>query len=664
MTTFPSSLADVIDASARVVARSSASVELRVTPFRNGLGEGDILLGGAGSDTITGRGDDDIIDGDHALSVRISVRANPDGTGAEIASTDLMEHPALSGSFFAGSTATTTLQQAVFAGKVDPGQLVPVREILGTSNEPMGTTPRVSTVGDCPFAAGSTTTTLPASSVNCDTALYTGEIVDPANIAASYSVTLNGDGSVTVADLASVAAGPPFPKGDGIADTLWNIENLRFCTAIDANKNCSAFVNLPSPGAVAAAAPAVSLSATSLALATTAVRSVSAPQTITVTNSGTAPLIITGTPLSGTNAADFTATGCVGTVAPAATCTISVTFAPLTTTGAKTATLTINSNAPGAAKTVTLTGTAGPDVTAPTVTAQTPAAGATLVGLTAPITATFSEPLNPTFATAANATLRVGATVINAPVSFNAATNVLTLAPTAPLTPDTTYTVRLLGTIRDLAGNRLVAVTWSFTTIGVPKAPTAVTAVRGNAQATVSWTQGSDGGSPITGYVITVRTGATVVRTVTLPGTGPLTSTIITGLTNGTAYNFRVQAVNIFGTGAISAASAPVTPATVPNAPTIGLATQGAAGGALTAVATWAAGTGNGGSAINSWTVTAFDAAGNVVVPTGTAGTNAAGTVQRTFTFSSATPVRFKVIANNALGAGPSSDFSNQVTPR
>ena len=32
-------------------------------------GEGDILLGGAGSDTITGRGADDIIDGDRALSV-------------------------------------------------------------------------------------------------------------------------------------------------------------------------------------------------------------------------------------------------------------------------------------------------------------------------------------------------------------------------------------------------------------------------------------------------------------------------------------------------------------------------------------------------------------------------------------------------------------------
>jgi Ca2+-binding RTX toxin-like protein len=37
--------------------------------------EGDILLGGGGGDTIEGRGADDIIDGDRALHVRISVRA-------------------------------------------------------------------------------------------------------------------------------------------------------------------------------------------------------------------------------------------------------------------------------------------------------------------------------------------------------------------------------------------------------------------------------------------------------------------------------------------------------------------------------------------------------------------------------------------------------------
>ena len=40
-------------------------------------GAGNILLGGAGSDTLEGRGGDDIIDGDRALTVRISVRTDP-----------------------------------------------------------------------------------------------------------------------------------------------------------------------------------------------------------------------------------------------------------------------------------------------------------------------------------------------------------------------------------------------------------------------------------------------------------------------------------------------------------------------------------------------------------------------------------------------------------
>ncbi len=47
-------------------------------PRGNVWAEGDILLGGAGSDSITGRGADDIIDGDRSLQVRISVRAGVD----------------------------------------------------------------------------------------------------------------------------------------------------------------------------------------------------------------------------------------------------------------------------------------------------------------------------------------------------------------------------------------------------------------------------------------------------------------------------------------------------------------------------------------------------------------------------------------------------------
>ena len=40
---------------------------------------------------MMGRGGDDIIDGDAWLNVRISVRANIDGTGPEIASFDSMQ---------------------------------------------------------------------------------------------------------------------------------------------------------------------------------------------------------------------------------------------------------------------------------------------------------------------------------------------------------------------------------------------------------------------------------------------------------------------------------------------------------------------------------------------------------------------------------------------
>jgi Bacterial Ig-like domain len=52
-------------------------------------------------------------------------------------------------------------------------------------------------------------------------------------------------------------------------------------------------------------------------------------------------------------------------------------------------------------------------------------------------------------------------------VAYNATTRVATLNPTVVLLANTTYTVRLIGgasEIRDLAGNPLTDVTWSFTT--------------------------------------------------------------------------------------------------------------------------------------------------------------------------------------------------------
>ncbi len=95
----------------------------------------------------------------------------------------------------------------------------------------------------------------------------------------------------------------------------------------------------------------------------------------------------------------------------------------------------------------------------------------------------------------------------------------------------------------------------------VPGAPTIGTATPGNAQATVTWSApASNGGSAITGYVVTPYIGATAQTATTV---GNVLTTPITGLTNGTTYTFRVAAINSVGTGSQSANSNAVTPTPV-----------------------------------------------------------------------------------------------------
>ncbi len=92
-----------------------------------------------------------------------------------------------------------------------------------------------------------------------------------------------------------------------------------------------------------------------------------------------------------------------------------------------------------------------------------------------------------------------------------------------------------------------------------PTPPTGVQASPATTSARVSWTvPGSDGDSPITGYTITPYIGATAQPTADAPAAA--TSATITGLTDGSAYTFRVQARNIVGSSSPSTASAAVTP--------------------------------------------------------------------------------------------------------
>jgi hypothetical protein len=95
----------------------------------------------------------------------------------------------------------------------------------------------------------------------------------------------------------------------------------------------------------------------------------------------------------------------------------------------------------------------------------------------------------------------------------------------------------------------------------VPPAPTSLTATAGNAQVALSWTAPTVlAQTPITDYVVEFKTAAASTWGIFADGTSTATSATVTGLTNGTAYVFRVAAVNGVGTGSPSAATSSVTP--------------------------------------------------------------------------------------------------------
>ena len=107
------------------------------------------------------------------------------------------------------------------------------------------------------------------------------------------------------------------------------------------------------------AAPAMTLSPASLTFAAQAVATASAAQTITVTNSGNAPLNVTQIVTAGDFNETDTCVGAAGGIAVGAACTVQVTFLP-TATGARTGLLTVYGNVAGGQATAALSGTGAP----------------------------------------------------------------------------------------------------------------------------------------------------------------------------------------------------------------------------------------------------------------------------------------------------------------
>jgi hypothetical protein len=96
----------------------------------------------------------------------------------------------------------------------------------------------------------------------------------------------------------------------------------------------------------------------------------------------------------------------------------------------------------------------------------------------------------------------------------------------------------------------------------VPGVPTNVTAIAGNASATVSWVaSANDGGSPITSYTVSSFTAGVPTGLPASVVGGGQNSAVVFGLTNGVTYTFSVHATNSIGDGPDSLQSAPVTPA-------------------------------------------------------------------------------------------------------
>jgi hypothetical protein len=289
-----------------------------------------------------------------------------------------------------------------------------------------------------------------------------------------------------------------------------------------------------------------------------------------------------------------------------------------------------------------------------------------------------TPPLVPGQPTGVSATAGPGRATVNwtaptsggAPASYKITPYIGTVAQTAttvaaPLTSTiltglkagTSYTFTVTAINEGGSGTESAksnAVTPTATT--APPAPTGVTATAGGASATVKWTAPtSDGGSPITGYkVVPYRLG--IAQTATTVGP-EIAQTVITGLTVGSSYTFKVAAINAIGTGAESASSNSVIPtaATVPGAPTAVGATAKSSG----AVLTWSAPAATGGSPISGYKITPFLGA-TAQTPTLTGSATPTGTVAGLTNGSAYT---FKVAAINAIGTGAESTASAAVTP-
>ena len=198
-----------------------------------------------------------------------------------------------------------------------------------------------------------------------------------------------------------------------------------------------------------------------------------------------------------------------------------------------------------------------------------------------------------------------------------------------------------------------------------PLAPSKPNGVAGHQQVTLSFQVGSNGGAAITDWQYAYKStgGNYGAWTSMTSSSAARTSYTVTGLTKGTAYTFKVRAVNAQGNSDASPESDAVTPVTTapaaPAKPTVALVS----GSNTSVTLSWTA-PNNSGSTITGYKYVKKEGSGNFET-TWTAIPNSASLSSYTVTgLTNGTTYKFKVLAVNANGDGAESPESDSVTPR
>jgi len=187
-----------------------------------------------------------------------------------------------------------------------------------------------------------------------------------------------------------------------------------------------------------------------------------------------------------------------------------------------------------------------------------------------------------------------------------------------------------------------------YTVRDVPGKPLPPTFVEGDGQVTVQWDAPATNGEPISSYTLSWSGGSPV----TVPGSDA--SHVFTGLSNGSAYTFRVTATNALGSGQISDASASATPFGNPS-PVTSATITGSTDGSGNVTLNWSGASANG-RPISGYHITLSDGTQKDVGAVAT--TTMPGHVGTTYTFT--------IVTENNGGANSSTpaSSSNSAVPK